>query len=78
MAPTWEENLAIVEVGLDLSSEQIQWSMEEILSDRADTETIKSFLLALKAKGETPEEVSALIAQMYRHCAPIFYRRASC
>ena len=71
MAATWEENLAIIESGLDLSAEQIQWSMEEILTGRAEVETIKSFLLALKAKGETPEEVSALISQMYLHCAPI-------
>ena len=71
MAPTWEENLAIVESGLDLSPQQIQWSMEEILTDRADKEIIKRFLLSLKAKGETPEEVSALITRMYQHCAPI-------
>lgn len=71
MAPTWEENLAIVESGLDLTREQIQWSMEEILSDRADKELIKTFLISLKEKGETPEEVGALVEQMYRHCAPI-------
>ena len=29
------------------------------------------FLLALKAKGETSEEVGALVAQMYQHCGPI-------
>jgi anthranilate phosphoribosyltransferase len=28
-------------------------------------------LLALKEKGETSEEVGALVAQMYQHCAPI-------
>ena len=71
MAPTWEKNLAIVESGLDLSREEIQWSMEEILTGRADKEIIKTFLLALKEKGETPEEVGALVEQMYRHCAPI-------
>jgi len=45
--------------------------MNEILEDRADIETTKEFLLSLKAKGETPEEVGALVAQMYEHCAPI-------
>lgn len=71
MAPTWEENFAIVESGLDLSAEEIRWSMEEILTGRASSDVIKRFLLSLKSKGETPEEVSALIAQMYEHCAPI-------
>ena len=45
--------------------------MNEILTGSADIEVIKRFLLALKAKGETSEEVGALVAQMYQHCAPI-------
>ena len=45
--------------------------MQEILEGRAETERIKDFLLALKAKGETSDEVGALVAQMYQHCAPI-------
>jgi len=45
--------------------------MREVLEDRADKEILKEFLLALKAKGETPEEVGALVAQMYAYCAPI-------
>ena len=45
--------------------------MNEILEDRADIAIIKDFLLSLNAKGETPEEVGALVAQMYEHCAPI-------
>jgi anthranilate phosphoribosyltransferase len=45
--------------------------MNEILNGNADIEIIKKFLLALKSKGETSEEVGALVAQMYQHCAPI-------
>ena len=45
--------------------------MNEILTGNANVETIKQFLLALKAKGETAEEVGALVAQMYQHSAPI-------
>jgi anthranilate phosphoribosyltransferase len=45
--------------------------MNEILNGAADNSTIKSFLIALKNKGESPEEVGALVAQMYEHCAPI-------
>ena len=71
MAPTWEENFSIVESGLDLTPEQIRWSMEEILTGRADIENIKRFLLSLREKGETPEEVGALIAQLFEHSSPI-------
>jgi anthranilate phosphoribosyltransferase len=45
--------------------------MNEILTGKADNEITKQFLLALKEKGETSEEVGALVAQMYQHCAPI-------
>jgi anthranilate phosphoribosyltransferase len=45
--------------------------MNEILTGNANNEIIKEFLLALKAKGETSEEVGALVAQMYQHCGPI-------
>jgi anthranilate phosphoribosyltransferase len=45
--------------------------MNEILTGQASNDTIKEFLLALKKKGETPEEVGALVEQMYQHCAPI-------
>jgi anthranilate phosphoribosyltransferase len=67
----WDENIAIVEAGLDLEVDRVQWCMNEILNGAADNSTIKKFLIALKNKGESPEEVGALVAQMYQHCAPI-------
>lgn len=67
----WSENIAIIESGLDLEIDRVQWCMNEILTGQATNSAIKSFLLALKKKGETPEEVGALVEQMYQHCAPI-------
>jgi len=67
----WDENIAIVDSGLDLEVDRVQWCMNEILNGAADNSTIKRFLMALKSKGESPEEVGALVAQMYQHCAPI-------
>lgn len=64
-------NIEILDAGRDLESEQIRLVMREILSGTADVESIKSFLLALKAKGETADEVGALVAEMYAHAAPI-------
>ncbi len=57
--------------GLDLEPLEIQSVMREILSGSANTEGIKEFLLVLKEKGETTEEVGALVAEMYEHSAPI-------
>jgi anthranilate phosphoribosyltransferase len=67
----WKQTLAKLTSGRDLETEEIQSVMRDILQGGADTENIKSFLLALKAKGETAEEVSALVAEMYRHAGPI-------
>ena len=57
--------------GLDLERKEIQDAMSEILSGESDIESVKNFLLALKAKGETSEEVGALIEVMYAHAGPI-------
>ena len=67
----WKQTLAKLNSGLDLEIDEIQSVMRQILQGDAEIENIKSFLLALKAKGETAEEVSALVAEMYRHSAPI-------
>ena len=57
--------------GLDLEPSEIQSVMRGILSGSANTEGIKEFLLTLKEKGETAEEVGALVSEMYEHSAPI-------
>jgi anthranilate phosphoribosyltransferase len=67
----WDQAISLLDSGLDLEPQLVQWCMNEILNGSADVELIKRFLLALKAKGETSEEVGALVAQMYQHCAPI-------
>jgi len=67
----WETHISRLQSGLDLETQDVQWCMNEILTGNANLEVIKEFLLALKSKGETSEEVGALVAQMYQHCAPI-------
>ena len=67
----WDLAFSLLDSGLDLEAETVQWCMNEILTGSADIETLKRFLLALKNKGETSDEVGALVAQMYQHCAPI-------
>jgi anthranilate phosphoribosyltransferase len=67
----WQEYLGELDSGRDLSVEAIQWCMNEILTGQASDEQIKSFLLSLKAKGETAQEIGALVSQMYRYCSPI-------
>ena len=71
MANVFEKALASLHSGLDLEPTIVREIMRSILQGQADTEELKTFLLALKAKGESAEEVSALVEEMYEHCAPI-------
>jgi anthranilate phosphoribosyltransferase len=67
----WDSTIAKMDSGLNLESDEIQEIMRAILSGESDIENIKKFLLSLKAKGETSDEVGALVAEMYAHSAPI-------
>jgi len=68
---SWNESIARLESGLDLDPSEISSMMETILKGRAEVPEIKQFLLALKKKGESAEEVVALVEEMYRHSGPI-------
>lgn len=61
-----------VEAGTDLSRQQAQAAMEEILSGRADEETIVALLAALRAKGETVAELVGFARAMRNQVAPVF------
>ena len=68
---SWNRALELLDSKLDLPAELVHEIMGEVLAGKAEPENLKRFLLALKEKGETSEEVGALVAQMYEHAAPI-------
>ena len=68
---SWDALIEKLRAGLDLERDEIQRAMREILGGESDVENVKNFLLALKAKGETSDEVAALVDVMYSHAAPI-------
>lgn len=68
---SWNRAFELLDNLLDLPSDLVRILMREILEGRADKEDLKRFLLALKAKGETSDEVGAMVAEMYEHSAPI-------
>lgn len=68
---TWPQIIKTLTNGLDLSSSSAQWAMNEILQGATDISQVKEFLLALKAKGETADEVNDFVNVMYQHSAPI-------
>jgi anthranilate phosphoribosyltransferase len=68
---TWPDVLSALVAGSDLSSEQATWAMGEILSGEATPAQIAGFAVALRAKGETIDEVTGLVDAMYARRTPI-------
>ncbi|MCW2765088.1 MAG: anthranilate phosphoribosyltransferase [Nocardioides sp.] len=68
---TWPEVLGALVARTDLSAEQTAWAMGEILSGEATPAQIAGFAVALRAKGETIDEVSGMVAAMYEMATPI-------
>jgi anthranilate phosphoribosyltransferase len=61
-----------VEAGSDLSRQEADNAMEEILSGHSDEETIVALLSALRAKSETVGELVGFARAMRRHAIPVF------
>jgi anthranilate phosphoribosyltransferase len=71
MTQLWPDLIATLNSGKDLTPSEIQSILNSILRDEADIESVKTFLLALSAKGESASEVVALVEELYKHSAPI-------
>jgi anthranilate phosphoribosyltransferase len=67
----WPHILTALVSGQDLDADQTAWAMREILSGEATEAQIAGFAVALRAKGETVDEVEGLVRTMYAHAAPL-------
>ncbi len=67
----WQETLVTLSNKKNLAPNQIRFAMTEILEGRASDQEISEFLLGLKNKGETAEEVNALVDVLYQHATLI-------
>ncbi|BFM23798.1 anthranilate phosphoribosyltransferase [Microbacterium sp. P26] len=54
---TWPDLLASLLAGDDLSVSESTWAMREVMAGRATPSQLAGFLMALRAKGETVEEI---------------------
>ncbi len=70
---TWPDVLSRLISRADLSADQTGWAMREILAGDATPSQIAGFAVALRAKGETVEEVEGLVATMYEFAPPLTY-----
>ena len=68
---TWPEVLGALVARTDLTADQTTWAMGEILSGEATPAQIAGFAVSLRAKGETVDEITGLVAAMYEKATPI-------
>src|SRR5215471_505728 len=68
---SWPALIRALIQGEALSADETAWAMNEIMDGAASPAQIAGFGVALRAKGETAEEMSGLAAAMLEHATPI-------
>jgi anthranilate phosphoribosyltransferase len=72
MSPlSWPLLLNTLLAGESLTPDQTGWAMGQVMAGDATPVQIAAFAMALRAKGETPEEVSGLVEAMLANATPI-------
>jgi anthranilate phosphoribosyltransferase len=65
--PTWPELLTSLVAREDLTPEQATWAMDQVMEGAVSAPRLAAFLVALRAKGETVDELTALADSMLEH-----------
>lgn len=68
---TWPGVLSRLMSRADLSAAESGWAMRQVLSGEATSAQIAGFAVALRAKGETVEEIQGLVDTMYEFAVPL-------
>jgi anthranilate phosphoribosyltransferase len=69
--PSWPGLLSSLLRGEDLVAEETSWAMEQVMLGEATPVQLAGFVVALRAKGESPEEVAGLVSTMLAHAQQI-------
>jgi anthranilate phosphoribosyltransferase len=70
-APTWPGLLTRLVRREDLSADDARWAMRQVMTGEVTPVQVAGFLVALRAKGESPEEVAGLAATMLELATPV-------
>ncbi len=63
----WPDVLTDLVAGRNLTADDTAWAMDQIMNGTATDVQIAGFAVALRAKGETVEEVTGMVRTMYAH-----------
>ncbi|MBV9728947.1 MAG: anthranilate phosphoribosyltransferase, partial [Pseudonocardiales bacterium] len=64
---SWPALLGQLIAGTDLDAQDTTWAMDQVMSGVATQAQIAAFMVALRAKGETPAEIAGLADGMLSH-----------
>ncbi len=70
-APSWPAVLTTLMAGAELSADDTAWAMSEIMAGNATPAQLSAFAVLLRAKGETPAELSGLVRTMRDVATPL-------
>jgi anthranilate phosphoribosyltransferase len=68
---TWPALLTALMRGQELTSDATAWAMDEIMEGEATPVQLAAFAVLLRAKGETPLELSGLVRTMLARATPV-------
>ncbi|HEY3562105.1 MAG TPA: anthranilate phosphoribosyltransferase [Kribbella sp.] len=71
---TWSGLISALLAGSDLSAADTGWAMEQLVLGEASPAQISGFLIALRAKGETADELNGLAGVLRSHATPVRIR----
>ena len=69
--PTWPGLLSALLARRDLSAAETSWAMEQVMRGEATPVQVAGFVVALRAKGESPDEVAGMASTMLAHAEQI-------
>jgi anthranilate phosphoribosyltransferase len=68
---TWPVLLTALMRGQELTADATAWAMDEIMAGEATPAQLAAFAVLLRAKGETPQELSGLVRTMLARATPV-------
>jgi len=74
MSTTWPQLLRRLVAGEDLPRDDVAWAMDQVMTGQVPPSRLAGLLVALRAKGETVAELTALADVMLEHAVPYAVR----